>query len=104
MLVYTILLSCIAIFFYKEGTSLKQRNPKFLLDFNKDAAVAELAAKQLYLISFCSAMSAAFMLIAFIYRQTADTSNPKLLIALSFLIYGGGFMIGMYRCYKLKKK
>ncbi|WMI80665.1 hypothetical protein [Anaerotignum sp. MB30-C6] len=103
MLVYTILLSCIAVFFYKEGKSMKQMNSRFLLDFNKDPSVAELAANQLFLIAFCSAISAGFMFLAFIYRQIATTSNAKVLIALSFLIYGAGFMMGMYRCYKLKK-
>ncbi|MDD4843636.1 MAG: hypothetical protein PHU31_04815 [Anaerotignum sp.] len=104
MLLYTILLACIAIFFYREGKLLVKMSSRLLPDFNKEPSVAKNAAHQLFLISICAAISAAIMLFSFIYRQITHTASPNLGIALSFLVYGFGIILGMYRCYKLKKE
>lgn len=104
MLLYSILLCCIAIFFFKEAKSISQMQSRLLPDFNKHPFVAKTAAKQIRLISYSSAISATLMLLAFVYNLFTNAATPKLLIALSFLAYGGGFMVGMYHCYKLKKE
>lgn len=104
MLLYAIFLSCIAIFFFKEGKALKSMSSRLLPDFMKEPLVAQTAAKHIFLISYCSALSAAIMFFTLVYRELTNTHPPRFLIAMSFLIYGLGFMIGMYRCYKLKKE
>lgn len=104
MLLYTIFLSCISIFFYIEGKSVKQGTSRYLSDFNANSTVAQAAAKELFLIALSSAISAILMLFSFFYGKLMHTLAPPIILALSFLIYGGGFIIGMYRCYKLKKK
>ncbi|WP_313526259.1 hypothetical protein [Anaerotignum sp.] len=104
MLFYTILLACISIFFFKEARNISQLNSQLLSAFNSSPSVAKVAAKQIFLISYSSAISAILMLLAFAYKTITNAANPKFLIALSFLIYGVGFMVGMYHCYKLKKE
>lgn len=104
MLLYIILLACISIFFYRERNLVRQMNSKLLPDFNKEPSIAQMAAKQLFFISICAAASALLMLFSLLYRQITHTSAPKLGIALSFLVYGFGIILGMYRCYILKKR
>lgn len=104
MILYTILLTCISIFFYKEGKLVRQMNSRLLPDFNKEPTIAQKAARQLLLISICAGISGALMLISLIYQKLIHTPNPKFGIALSFLVYGYGIILGMYRCYQLKKE
>ncbi len=103
MLFYTILLVCISIFFCREGCLVKQMSSKLLPDFNEDPSAAQYAAKQIFLISVCSAISGGLMLLCWLYQILAQKNSPKLLIACSIFIYAGGFMLGMYRCYRLKE-
>ncbi|KXL51853.1 hypothetical protein CLNEO_27090 [Anaerotignum neopropionicum] len=103
MLLYTILLACISIFFFREGMLLVQMKSRLLPDFNKEPSLAKNAGRQLFFISICAALSAVIMLFSLIYRQITHTPSPKIGLALAFLVYGFGIIIGMYRCYKLKK-
>lgn len=103
MSLYCVVLSCVAIFFYKEGKSMKQMHSRFLSDFNDDPNTAILAAKQLFFISTCSILSSIFMLFSLLSKKIPHTSIPILFAALSFLIYSFGFIWGTWHCYKLKQ-
>lgn len=104
MLFYTILLVFISAFFYREGKRMSEMRSHFLPDFNISASVAQVAAKQLFFTSICSAISGIIMLLCWIYQQITHRDCPKILLALSIIIYAGGFMLAMYRCYQLKKE
>ncbi|WP_304509251.1 hypothetical protein [Anaerotignum sp.] len=104
MLLYTVLLTCISVFFYREKILVGQMNSRLLSDFNKEPSMAQKAAKQLIFISICAAISAMLMLFSLLYRQITHLAAPKFGIALSFLVYGFGITLGMYRCYMLKKE
>ena len=103
MLLYAILLTCISIFFYREYLLLKKLDSKLLSDFNQDTATAHYAAKQLFLISICSVSSGILMGFCWLYQTLSQQNSPKVLLACSILIYTGGFILGMYRCYRLKE-
>lgn len=104
MSLYCVVLSCVTIFFYKEGKSMKQMHSRLLSDFNDDPNTASLAAKQLFFISACSMISTIFMLFALLSKKKSNTSIiPILFAALSFLIYSFGFIWGTWHCYKLKQ-
>ena len=103
MLLYTILLICISIFFYRESLLLKEMDSKFLSDFNQDTTTAHYAAKQLFLISTCSLISGVLMGFCWLYQTLSQQNSSKVLLACSILIYTGGFILGMYRCYRLKE-
>lgn len=102
MLIYTSVLFLISMFFYSETRQTKKMSSRLLPDFNVDASTATLAAKQFFMISICSAISGLLVLGCWIYQKITSLTCPKPFLAFSMLIYAGGFIIGLYRCYQLK--
>ncbi len=102
MLIYTVVLFLISMFFYSETRQTRKMSSRLLPDFNVDASTATLAAKHFFLITICSAISSLLMFGCWIYQKITNLSCPKPFLAFSMLIYAGGFMLGLYRCYQLK--
>jgi len=102
MLFYTVVLFLISIFFYSETQQTRKMASRLLPEFNADASTAALAAKHFFTISACSATSGILVLGCWFYQKITHLTCPKPFLAFSMLIYAGGFMLGLYRCYKLK--
>ncbi len=103
MLFYTIILIMISILFYIEARHTRQMTSRLLPEFNAHAWAAKLAAKHLFIISTCSATSGVLILCCWMYQKITHIPCSKLVPGFSILIYTGGFILGFYGCYALKR-
>lgn len=103
MLFFTVVLIMISILFYSEARHTRQMASRLLPELHNNATAAKLAAKQLLIISACSAISGILMLSCWMYQKITNTPCSKIVLAFSILIYASGFILGFYNCYRLKK-
>lgn len=104
MLIYSVVLAGVALFFWWESRLVLQLHSGLLASLRLSPQEAHSAAKYLKIIASSSCVSALLMLFCFLYTKITGAPLPILPAALSFLIYGIGFMYGMYRCYQLKRQ
>ena len=96
MLIYIVLMTAIAVFFYKESKKLLAGRSSLLKEFCKDPASTKAILSMLRIICLSAAASAVIMLIPF-FISLFTGAMPTPLAALSILCYTAGFIAAMLK-------
>ncbi len=96
MLVYIILMTAIAVFFYKESKKLVEGRSNLLKEFCKDPLSTKTVLSMLRIICLSASASAVIMLIPFLVSKFTGTMLSPV-AALSILCYTIGFITAMLK-------
>lgn len=96
MLLYTILMTVIAVSLYRESKKLAEGRSALLQDFCKDPLTTKTILSLLRKVCLTAAASAVVMLLCLILTQMTETICKPLAV-LSILLYTIGFIGAMFK-------
>ena len=100
MLIYSILMLALAVFFYREGQKLLADSSRLLQELCKDPYSKKITLSSLRILCLSSAVSAFFMLITLVLSRITDKFFTPLAV-LSILCYSVGVILAMRRLKKM---
>ena len=96
MLIYILIMTAIAILFYREGQKLVADNSTLLQEFSKDPIRKKGVLRLLRRLCLTAAASALLMLICYFVSRLHGTLHRPL-AALSILLYTAGFLYAAFQ-------